>query len=300
MSGDAVERAMTASDVVPTVLVVDSNPMNVLRLTELLQGRGFEVSVCEDGDLAVDEYIRLDPELVVLALDLPSLDGHLAALEMREHGGDERIMFVAPRRMLALAKDAGFSAGAVAVLEKPVTRSALDAVWSAVEGPVPAAPGLEDLEELYPDRTPPPLDLPLPDLPLPPLPAVVVDGELPPLPAVPKAKPQVYTEDELRAVFTEIDTDNSGDIDFEELKAALNGMSAIGSSMSDAEVKKMLNLGDTDGDARVSFEEFKQIVNGEVAPPKKKRRWGRRLLALVVLAALGGAGYAYQAGMIVI
>lgn len=300
MSGDAVERAMTASDVVPTVLVVDSNPMNVLRLTELLQGRGFEVSVCEDGDLAVDEYIRLDPELVVLALDLPSLDGHLAALEMREHGGDERIMFVAPRRMLALAKDAGFSAGAVAVLEKPVTRSALDAVWSAVEGPVPAAPGLEDLEELYPDRTPPPLDLPLPDLPLPPLPAVVVDGELPPLPAVAKAKPQVYTEDELRAVFTEIDTDNSGDIDFEELKAALNGMSAIGSSMSDAEVKKMLNLGDTDGDARVSFEEFKQIVNGEVAPPKKKRRWGRRLLALVVLVALGGAGYAYQAGMIVI
>lgn len=291
---------MTASDVVPTVLVVDSNPMNVLRLTELLQGRGFEVSVCEDGDLAVDEYIRLDPELVVLALDLPSLDGHLAALEMREHGGDERIMFVAPRRMLALAKDAGYSAGAVAVLEKPVTRSALDAVWSAVEGPIPAAPGLDDLEELYPDRTPPPLDLPLPDLPLPPLPAVVVDGELPPLPAVANAKPQVYTEDELRAVFTEIDTDNSGDIDLEELKVALNGMSAVGSKMTDAEVRKMLNLGDTDGDSRVSFEEFKTIVNGEVTPPKKKRRWGRRLFALVVLAALGGAGYAYQTGMIVI
>lgn len=300
MSGDAVDQAMTTPDVVPTVLVVDSNPMNVLRLTELLQGRGFEVSVCEDGDLAVDEYIRLDPELVVLALDLPSLDGHLAALEMREHGGDERIMFVAPRRMLTLAKDAGFSAGAVAVLEKPVTRSALDAVWAAVEGPVPAAPGLEDLEELYPDRTPPPLDLPLPDLPLPPLPAVVVDAELPPLPAVANAKPQVYTEDELRAVFMEIDTDNSGDIDLEELKVALNDMSAVGSKMTDAEVKKMLNLGDTDGDSRVSFEEFKKIVNGEVAPPKKKRRWGRRLFALVVLAALGGAGYAYQTGMIVI
>lgn len=291
---------MTAPDVAPTVLLVDSNPMNVLRLTELLQGRGFEVSVCEDGDLAVDEYIRLDPELVVLALDLPSLDGHLAALEMREHGGDERIMFVAPRRMLALAKDAGFSAGAVAVLEKPVTRSALDEVWAAVEGPVPAAPGLDDLEELYPDRTPPPLDLPLPNLPLPPLPAVVVDGELPPLPAVAEAKPQVYTEDELRVVFTEIDTDNSGDIDFEELKVALNGMSAVGSELTDAEVKKMLNLGDTDGDARVSFDEFKIIVNGEVTPPKKRRRGGIRLFTLLVLAALGGAGYAYQTGMIVI
>ena len=48
---------MTASDVAPTVLLVDSNPMNVLRMTELLQGRGFDVNVCEDGDEAVDEYI---------------------------------------------------------------------------------------------------------------------------------------------------------------------------------------------------------------------------------------------------
>ena len=118
--------------------------------------------------------------------------------------------------------------------------------------------------------------------------------------AVAEAKPQVYTEDELRVVFTEIDTDNSGDIDFEELKVALNGMSAVGSELTDAEVKKMLNLGDTDGDARVSFDEFKIIVNGEVTPPKKRRRWGMRLFTLLVLAALGGAGYAYQTGMIVI
>ncbi len=176
---------MTDPDVAPTVLLVDSNPMNVLRLTELLQSRGFEVSVCEDGDEAVDEYIRLDPELVVLALDLPSLDGHLAALEMREHGGDERILFVTPRRMLSLAKDAAFSAGAVAVLEKPVTRSALEAVWPAVVGPIPAAPGLEDLEELYPDRAAAPLFLPLPELKLPNLPSVAEDGELLPLPGLP-------------------------------------------------------------------------------------------------------------------
>ena len=220
---------MTAPDVAPTVLLVDSNPMNVLRMTELLQGRGFDVNVCEDGDEAVDEYIRLDPELVVLALDLPSLDGHLAALEMREHGGDERIIFVAPRRMLSLAKDAGFSAGAVAVLEKPVTRSALDAIWSAVEGPLPAAPGLEDLEELYPDRTPPPLDLPLPDLPLPPLPSVTEDGELLAIAALPE-------------------------VEIEPVAAA----------------------------------------------PKKRRRWGLRVFLLLVLAGLGGAGYAYQTGLLVI
>tara|TARA_B100000900_G_scaffold194793_1_gene164757 strand:+ start:329 stop:1225 length:897 start_codon:yes stop_codon:yes gene_type:complete len=298
---------MTASDVAPTVLLVDSNPMNVLRLTELLQGRGFDVSVCEDGDEAVDEYIRLDPELVVLALDLPSLDGHLAALEMREHGGDERIMFVAPRRMLSLAKDAGFSAGAVAVLEKPVTRSALDAVWAAVEGPVPAAPGLEDLEELYPDRAPPPLDLPLPDLPLPDLPlpalpAVAEDAELIPPAKSGKAKraEPAYADDELRVVFSSIDTDNSGYIELEELKFALNKMSLDSGGVTDEKVKNMLTFGDTDGDSRVSFDEFREIINGAASPPKKRRRWGLRFFLILVLAAVGGAGYAYQTGLLVI
>ncbi len=174
---------MAEGEQAATVLIVDANPMNTLRLKELFRARGFAVEVCEDGDKAVDEYIRLDPELVVLALDLPSLDGHLAALEMREHGGDERLVFVAPRSMMGLARDAAHSAGAVAVLEKPVSRSALEDAWARILGPVPEAPGLEDLDALYPEResTAPPLPE-LPPLPLPPLPALPVNPA--PLPVV--------------------------------------------------------------------------------------------------------------------
>ncbi len=163
---------MAEGEQAATVLIVDANPMNTLRLKELFRARDFAVEVCEDGDKAVDEYIRLDPELVVLALDLPSLDGHLAALEMREHGGDERLVFVAPRSMMGLARDAAHSAGAVAVLEKPVSRSALEDAWARILGPVPEAPGLEDLDALYPEResTAPPLPE-HPPLPQPPLPA---------------------------------------------------------------------------------------------------------------------------------
>ena len=77
----------------PTVLLVDNNKMSLHRLTNIFRQREFNVVTCDDGDKAVDEYIRLDPELVVLALDIPSLDGHLAALEMREHGKECRILF---------------------------------------------------------------------------------------------------------------------------------------------------------------------------------------------------------------
>lgn len=164
------------SEDAPVVLIVDNNQMSVYRLREIFKAKDFRIEVCEDGDLAVDEYIRIDPELVILALDIPSLDGHLAALEMREHGGECRIVFTAPRRLSTLARDAAFSAGAVAVLEAPVSTSVVDACWSQIIGPIPEAPGLEDIDELYPDRDKPaelpPLPLPgeLPILPLPDLP----------------------------------------------------------------------------------------------------------------------------------
>ena len=43
----------------PTVLIVDNNPMSSLRLSNLFKTRNFNVELCEDGDQAVDEYIRL-------------------------------------------------------------------------------------------------------------------------------------------------------------------------------------------------------------------------------------------------
>jgi CheY-like chemotaxis protein len=167
----------------PTVLIVDNNPMSSMRLTNLFKTRNFNVELCEDGDQAVDEYIRLDPELVVLSLDIPSLDGHLAALEMREHGGESRIMFVAPARMAEVAKNATYSAGAVAWMQKPISGESLESVWSTILGVIPEAPGLEDLDELYPDRIQIEADegplLPLPGtLPLP-LPEVSILPDLP-------------------------------------------------------------------------------------------------------------------------
>ena len=137
-------------DEAPTVLLVDNNQMSLHRLGAIFRQREFNVVTCDDGDKAVDEYIRLDPELVVLSLDIPSLVGHLAALEMREHGKDCRILFSAPKRQAQLASDATHSAGAIGWIEKPVTASAIDSIWDLVLGPIPDAPGLQDLDTLHP------------------------------------------------------------------------------------------------------------------------------------------------------
>ena len=159
----------------PTVLLVDNNQMALHRLSTIFRQREFKVVTCDDGDKAVDEYIRLDPELVVMSLDIPSMDGHLAALEMREHGKDCRILFCAPKRQAQLAHDATHSAGAIGWVEKPITAASIESIWNLVLGPIPEAPGLQDLDTIHPvdelieieadiDSTP------LPTLPMLPLP----------------------------------------------------------------------------------------------------------------------------------
>ena len=171
----------------PTVLIVDNNAMSTHRLSQIFRQREFQIVVCDDGDRAVDEYIRHDPELVILSLDIPTLDGHIAALEMREHGGDGRIIFTAPRRLASTAEKAVYSAGAIGWLQKPVSGAMFDDMWDDILGPVPVAPGLADLDALHPGADLPKIEI-LPDpeaLPPPPLPMPA------PTPAITPATMQV-------------------------------------------------------------------------------------------------------------
>ena len=151
-----------------TVLIVVGNPMTESSLAGHFERRGWVPIVCDDGDRAVDEYVEKKPNLVLMALDISGLDGHIAALEIRETDFNARIAFVTTRSGMALAEDAAFSAGATAVLTTPVTTADLDDAWPSLMGDIPGAPGLADLDELYPemDEVAPPLPV------MPPLPAM--------------------------------------------------------------------------------------------------------------------------------
>jgi|TARA_B100000959_G_C14998023_1_gene631658 CheY-like chemotaxis protein len=172
----------------PVALIVHGSGITAKRLRTILKTRGWDSTICNDGDKAVDEYVKLKPTMTFIGLNLPTLDGHVAALEMRESDPSARIVFVVSRSRSQKARDAAFSAGAVAVLTTPLTQSDFDQNWVIMNGPIPEAPGLADLDELYPelqddlteDLPPlpgfPPIDGPTPQLDTPP-----IDGP-PPLP----------------------------------------------------------------------------------------------------------------------
>ena len=73
-------------------------------------------------------------------------------------------------------------------------------------------------------------------------------------------KPGKFDDAELRAVFDSIDTDGSGDIDLNELKTAIERVSA---KADDATLKQMIAFGDDDVSMTVSFDEFKRIMSGD-------------------------------------
>ena len=174
----------------PIILLVDNNPMSRRRIEQSLKTKEFIFISCEDGDNAVDIYSEHMPDLVIMALDIPSMDGHVAALEIREVDSEARIIFLAPARLANLAEDAAYSAGAVAWIQKPVTASLFDEVWDKVLGPIPEAPGLEDLDKLYPES----LDSGKEQLPdLGGLPSL---GELPPLGELPSLPEPSNTDSE--------------------------------------------------------------------------------------------------------
>jgi CheY-like chemotaxis protein len=169
----------------PTALIVHENRITASRLKSIMSQKGWNSQICDDGDKAVDEYVRMKPDMVFMGLNLPTMDGHVAALEIRESDSNGRIVFVVSKSRLNKANDAAYSAGAVAVLVTPLTRADIDQKWVLMNSPVPDAPGLADLDDLYPDLEEESQALPslpsLPDLEAPPSPMM-------PLPESPKPK----------------------------------------------------------------------------------------------------------------
>lgn len=174
-----------SADESKTALIVIGNSITEGRLQMVLRKRGWNAEVVKDGDKAVDEFVALRPGLVFIAVDIPTLDGHVAALEMRESDPKARVVFVSSRGRMDIAEDAAYSAGAVGVLMTPFTDSSIEEAWSQWMGKIPEAPGLTDLDALYPTleepEPGPPALPPLTGMPPPPGAIQPMEGiELPP------------------------------------------------------------------------------------------------------------------------
>jgi DNA-binding response OmpR family regulator len=108
------------------ILVVDDTPTSLKLLTGTLEAKGYQVRAANSGELALASVALLPPELILLDIRMPEMDGFEVCrrLKSREESRDIPIIFISA---LTDVEDRveGFRCGAVDFISKPFQREEL-------------------------------------------------------------------------------------------------------------------------------------------------------------------------------
>ena len=81
-----------------TVLVVDDHPTFRATARALLEAEGFDVvGEAEDGASALAEVERLQPQIVLLDIQLPDIDGFEVLARLQRDGGSPQVVLTSSR-----------------------------------------------------------------------------------------------------------------------------------------------------------------------------------------------------------
>ncbi|HEY5189836.1 MAG TPA: response regulator transcription factor [Solirubrobacteraceae bacterium] len=108
----------------PRVLVVEDDDAIAQVLMRSLRMEGYEVRVAEDGTAALEQAHGFLPDLVVLDLGLPGIDGIEVAKELRRQSDDVPILILTARDAVE-SRVEGLDAGSDDYLVKPFERQEL-------------------------------------------------------------------------------------------------------------------------------------------------------------------------------
>jgi DNA-binding response OmpR family regulator len=102
----------------PRILIVEDNPDLAYGLRTGLEIEGYEVQLAEDGETGLERARAWSPDLVMLDLMLPGMDGYRVLKTLREGGSDVPVLILTARGEEA-DKVLGFRLGADDYVTKP-------------------------------------------------------------------------------------------------------------------------------------------------------------------------------------
>lgn len=102
-----------------SILIVDDEPLNVVLLNEILEDEGYNVISAYDGEAAISQFHEYKPDLVLLDVMMPGIDGYETCRRLRaDADNDIPISFLSAKAYLD-DKLKGYEAGGDEYITKP-------------------------------------------------------------------------------------------------------------------------------------------------------------------------------------
>ncbi len=111
-----------------TLLIVDDTPANVMLLSEILENKGYQIVIANNGNKAIKIAQHSLPDLILLDIMMPEMDGFETCKQLKQHTltKDIPVIFISAKTEVDdLVK--AFSVGAVDYIYKPFHENEVNA-----------------------------------------------------------------------------------------------------------------------------------------------------------------------------
>lgn len=103
------------------ILYIEDNEQNMYLVKFLLEKHGYQVYAAADGREGIDSAASLRPDLILLDIQLPQMDGYQVARHLRNNPDLARTPIVAVTSYaMAGDRDKALAAGCNGYIEKPI------------------------------------------------------------------------------------------------------------------------------------------------------------------------------------
>jgi CheY-like chemotaxis protein len=104
-----------------SILIIEDNEQNLYLLTFILEKHGYHVEAAQDGQRGIDMARRIKPDLILLDVQLPVMDGYAVAQNLRRNPDlmETPIIAVTSYAMPG-DKEKAIGSGCTGYIEKPI------------------------------------------------------------------------------------------------------------------------------------------------------------------------------------
>ena len=103
------------------VLVIEDNEKNRYLISFILKGSGYEVIEAITGEEGVEIAIRKRPDLVLMDIQLPGIDGYETTRRIRADSAGEKVPIIALTSYAMTGdRERALAAGCTGYVEKPI------------------------------------------------------------------------------------------------------------------------------------------------------------------------------------